>query len=240
MGEMMKDTIIVVVPAYNEEKMIVNALRDLLDHEYRIIVVDDCSTDGTYRKVRDFIRENGLEDRIALLKHAINRGQGAALQTGTDLALKESAEIIVHFDGDGQFLAGEIEESIQPLINEGIEIVLGSRFLETRQDQAAEKRMPKLKMHVILPVSRIINYFLTGLRLTDAHCGFRAMTRRAAQMIDITQDRMSHNTQIVAQIRKRKLKYREVPITVIYHEFGQDIGGGFKILRELFVERLIR
>jgi len=239
MEEHSKNRIFVVVPAYNEEKMIVKTINDLLKFNYKLIVVDDCSLDDTYQEVKDLALEKGLEEEVLLIKHKMNRGQGAALQTGTDLAIKEEADIVVHFDGDGQFVAGEIERSIKPIINSEAEVVLGSRFIEESGNENNDQ-IPFFKKHVILPVSRVINYFLTGLKLTDAHCGFRALNREAAEKINITQDRMSHNTQIVAQIKKHRIKYREVPVTVIYHEFGQNVGGGFKILKELFIEKLIR
>jgi len=220
-----KKSIFIVVPAYNEEKRLASVIKDLQKYHYSIIVIDDASSDKTWSILSNF--------DIFKLRHKINRGQGATLQTGTHFALKSGAEIIVHFDGDGQFLTSEIEKSIEPILNSNFDIVLGSRFLK-------ENKIPFLKRYFILPVSKIINYFLTGLKLTDAHCGFRAMSRQAAQKINITQDGMSHNTEIVAQIKKLKLKYKEVPITVIYHEFGQPISGGFKILKELFLGKLIK
>ncbi len=229
-----ENNIFIIIPAYNEKHRIINTLNDLLKYNYQIIVVDDASSDKTYQKVADFIDQHNLKHKITLLKHKINRGQGASLQTGTDLALKKDVKIIVHFDADGQFLSSEIQDCLQPLLNSQADIVLGSRFLQKNSS------MPWLKKYLIHPVSKIINYFFTGLKLTDAHCGFRAMTRQAAQKIQITQDRMSHNTEIIAQIKKLNLKYKEVPVTVIYHEFGQGISGGFKILKELFLGKLIK
>jgi len=223
---MTKDKIFVVIPAYNEAKRISTVITDLLKHNYQIVVVDDGSTDNTWQILQNF--------PITKMRHKINRGQGATLQTGTDYAFQAGAEIIVHFDGDGQFVAEEIYQAIQPIISQTADIVLGSRFL-TRNH-----KIPAFKKYIILPISKIINYFFTGLKLTDAHCGFRAMNRAAASKIHITQDGMSHNTEIVAQIKKHDLKYKEVPVTVIYHEFGQGISGGFKIIRELLLDKLIK
>lgn len=234
-----KNQIYIVIPAYNEEKNIVAVIGDLLKYGYKIVVIDDCSKDNTWDVLQNL--------PVIKLKHKINRGQGAALQTGTEFALQNNASIIVHFDGDGQFLASEIESVIKPIVNNEVDIVLGSRFLNSKFQACSwpgpgipnSKNIPFLKKYIILPVARIINYFFTGLNLTDAHCGFRAMNKITAEKINITQDRMSHNTEIVAQIKKNNLKYKEVPVTVIYKEFGQGVSGGFRILRELILGKLI-
>ncbi len=222
----MNEKIFVVVPAYNEAKNIQSTLDDLLKYDYKIVVVDDGSKDDTFALVQ--------AKRVSILRQQINRGQGATLQTGTDFALQNGAEIIIHFDADGQFLAEEILSLIQPLIKNEVDIILGSRFLQKNT------QMPWLKRKIIHPISRLINYFLTGLRLSDAHCGLRAMNRLAAEKIVILQDGMSHNTEIVAQIKKNNLRFKELPVSVIYKEFGQGVDGGFRILWELFIHKIIK
>ena len=214
------------MPAYNEAKNIQNTLDDLLKCGYKIVVVDDGSQDETVALART--------KRVNMVCQQINRGQGAALQTGTEFALQGGAKIIIHFDADGQFLAEEILSVIQPLINNEADIILGSRFLQKNT------QMPWLKRRVIHPVSRLVNYFLTGLKLSDAHCGLRAMNRLAAEKIVILQDGMSHNTEIVAQIKKNNLRFKELPVSVIYKEFGQGIRGGFRILWELLIQKVIK
>ena len=116
--------IFIIVPAYNEEKNIGPVLSELTQNYKNIIVVDDASKDKTTDIVKKF--------PITLLEHKINRGQGAALETGNQYALKNGADLIVHFDADGQFLVNEIEDLIKPIIHEDYEIVLGSRFLEKK------------------------------------------------------------------------------------------------------------
>jgi len=220
----MLNNIFVVVPAFNEEKKIRQVASELLGLGYEVVVVDDGSHDQTY--------QHALESGAWVLQHQINRGQGAALATGTDFAVQKGADVVVHFDGDGQFLASEIREAIEPVVFDSVDVVLGSRFLK-------ENKLPILKQKIILPVARMINTLLTGVKLTDAHCGFRALSKKATEKIKILQDGMSHNTEIVAQIKKNNLFWQEVPITVIYHEFGQGVLGGFKILKELLVGRII-
>jgi len=104
---MIKNKIIVVIPAHNEEKTIVEVINKVKPLVDEIVIVDDGSNDQTYQLAE--------QQGVTVLKHLINRGQGAALQTGNQYALKKGGEIIVHFDADGQFLAEEIREIVQPL-----------------------------------------------------------------------------------------------------------------------------
>ena len=216
----------IIIPVFNEEKNIQTTLEDLKQYNYTIVVVDDGSKDNT----AGIVEMMGVK----LLKHKVNRGQGAALQTGGGYALSQGADIVVHFDGDGQFLSKEIKDLVEPIEFEDIDIALGSRFLKEN------KGMPWLKRYFIHPISRVINAIFTGIKLTDVHCGFRALSITAAKKIYITQDGMSHGTEIISQIKKNKLKFREIPITVIYKEFGQGIKGGFKIIKELLLGKMIK
>jgi len=224
----MNSNIFIVIPAFNVEKYIKQTIEGLFNAGYKnIVVVDDGSVDRTLEIVRRF--------PVYVLQHKINRGQGAALQTGTDFAKRKGAEIIVHFDGDDQFVASEIEKNLKPILSNEADVVLGSRFIN-----GDDKQIPWLKRKIIHPCSRLVDYFFTGVKLTDVHCGFRAMNRLAAEKIEIRQDRFSNPTDIVSSVRRNKLRYREVPVTVIYHHFGQGIGGGFKILKELLIRKIIR
>ena len=91
---MLDPNVWIVIPAYNEEKNISGVISQLKEVTANIVVVDDCSSDNTAEIVKNL--------GVNLVSHLINRGQGAALQTGTEFALRQGAEIIVHFDGDGQ------------------------------------------------------------------------------------------------------------------------------------------
>lgn len=219
--------VIVVVPAYNEAESIGRVVRGLFEQGWqRVIVVDDGSLDDTAKLA--------AEAGASVLRHEINRGQGAALQTGNEGALVLGAEFIVHFDADGQFSPADIAPALRALQTQGVEVVWGSRFLDGRS------QIPWLKKYMILPVSRWVNYLFTGMRLSDAHNGFRILTRRAAEAIAITQDGMAHNSEIVRQIKKNNLKWVEYPVEVRYLEYGQGITGGLKIVGDLLWSRLLK
>jgi len=220
------DKIFCIIPAYNEEKTIGEVIRRAKPSVSEIVVVDDCSFDRTFEIARG--------EGVSVLRHIINRGQGAALQTGIDYALENGADILVHFDADGQFKPEEISEIIAPILAGEAEVVLGSRFLEKKSE------IPKLKKHIIMPVARLVNEIFLGISLTDPQSGFRAFTSSAAGKIRIEQDRMAHCSEILSKIFEKKLRVKEVPISVIYHDFGQKLGGGIKIIKELFIGSLIK
>ncbi len=215
-----------VIPAFNEEKNILEVINSVKLYVSEIVVVDDGSEDGTENLVE-------TQNIASLRRHIVNRGQGAALETGTRYALMKGADIIVHFDADGQFLAEEIKDMIEPIKRGEADAVFGSRFLEK------ESGMPIFKKNIIMPLARLANLIFLGVKLTDPQNGFRALSREAVKKIRIKQDGMSHCSEILYKARKENLRVKEVPITVIYHDFGQRFSGGFKILKELFLGRLI-
>lgn len=213
-----------VIPAWNEEKNINKVVREVKEKVTEVVVVDDGSTDQTSREARSA--------GAKVLRHLINRGQGAALQTGNEYALKIGADVIVHFDADGQFLAEEINDMTAPIKRGEAEVIFGSRFLEKKS------QIPILKKFFILPLAHLANKLLLGVTLTDPQSGFRALSRVAAQKIEIEQDDMAHCSEIIYKTFKNNLKFREVPITVIYHGFGQKLGGGFKIVKDLLLAKI--
>lgn len=219
--------IFVVLPAYNEEQKIGRVIRGLFEHGFEnIVVVDDGSIDAT----SDQAKAAGA----TVLNHIINRGQGAALQTGNEFALQNGAEIIVHFDADGQFNPKDIHLGIKKLIDDNLDIIFGSRFLDNRS------KVPFFKKYFILPIGRLINNWFTRLKLSDVHNGFRIMKRSAAEKIKITQDKMAHNSEIPRLVKEHGLRYDELPVEVIYYENGQGIFGGVKILLDLLIAKIIK
>ena len=218
--------VLVVIPAYNEEGKIGRVIRGLFEHGYReIVVINDGSTDNTAKEAE--------AAGATVISHRLNRGQGAALETGNEYARRANAEMVVHFDGDGQFEASDIGVALQMMKKNNAEVALGSRFLDGRSN------IPLLKRYFILPVARCINFVFTGARLSDAHNGFRIMSKKALEAIRLTQDGMAHNTEFVKKLRASKLSFIEVPVKVSYHEYGQGLGGGVKILKELIISYFI-
>ncbi len=219
---------IAVIPAYNTEQVVadvVASVRPLVDD---VIVVDDGSRDGTAAAAAS------AGARVAV--HLINRGQGAALQTGMDLALQHGADIIIHFDSDGQHPAHQIEALVAPIVAGDADVVLGSRFLDTTSNVPPMRR-------VILKAGGVFTRLVTGLSITDPHSGFRALSRAAAQKIRLRQDRMAHASEILQLLARHELRYREIPVTIRYTDYsmahGQSSWNAIRIVIDLIKGSLL-
>jgi len=211
-----------VIPALNEQKNIESVIKKVKKVVDEVVVVDDGSSDNTVNIAKDC--------HVKVLEHIVNRGQGAALQTGNDYCLEKNADIIVHFDADDQFLAEEISAIIKPIIDQEADIVFGSRFLEKKSN------IPIFKKIIIMPIARIVNYLL-GIKTSDPQSGFRAFNQKTAKLIKIENDGMAHCSEILYKAHKYKLRIKEVPITVIYHEFGSKF---LRIIKDLILKKIIK
>jgi len=217
---------IALVPAYNEEKTIGSVVGSLLGYVDEVVVIDDGS--------RDMTIDRAIEAGATVLVHNINRGQGAALETGHQYARDNQADMVIHFDADGQFDPKEITEARIALQESGADILFGSRFLQKKSS------IPFFKKNVLLPIARLVDGVFGSLKLSDAHNGFRMLTKHALSQIYISQDRMAHASEIPQIVLQKKLSYIEYPVTVIYHEYGQSASGGIKILKDLLIAKCIR
>lgn len=223
-------SVFVIVPAYNETETIQAVVDELLDKQYTLVLVDDGSSTDLCALLKN--------RNVFFLRHEINLGQGAALQTGIEFALYKNASYIATFDADGQHNANDLEKLFESLKVSGADIVLGSRFLE-RSNQST----PILR-RATLQLARYINLLFTGLLLTDAHNGLRVMTGRAAKKIQLQENRMAHASEILLQIKKHRLKYIEYPVNISYTKYskekGQTAWSGFRIIFDLLLNKIFR
>jgi glycosyltransferase involved in cell wall biosynthesis len=219
----------VVIPAYNEGSVLSRVVSDVRRAGYAVVVVDDGSTDAT--------ADRAHAAGAAVVKHPFNLGQGAALQTGIDYALAEGAEFVVTFDADGQHRVSEISRLTEALVRERADFALGSRFLDDSSDIPTSRRL-------LLKAAIAFTRLTTGLKLTDAHNGLRAMTRRGAKAIRLRQNRMAHASEMLAQIATSGLPYVEQPVTIQYTAYslakGQKAKDSVFILMDLVARSLYR
>jgi polyprenyl-phospho-N-acetylgalactosaminyl synthase len=218
-----------VIPAYNEAKSISRVVKDLKRAGYNnIIVIDDGSRDNTYSAA--------AKHGITVLKHVINRGQGAALKTGIDYALSQGADFIVTFDSDGQHRVEDVPAMLKPALRGDVDVTLGSRFLK-------RSHLP-LSRKILLKGAIVVQSAFYRIILTDVHNGFRVLSRRAALKIWLKADRMEHASEIVEEIAKHKIPYEEVPVTIRYTGYSQSKGegsflGALRILYKMVMKKLI-
>ncbi len=219
----------VVVPAFSEARVIRSVVEQLRTVCPRVVVVDDGSPDQTAREA--------LRGGAVVLRHAVNLGQGAALQTGIEYALEGGADYIYTFDADGQHSPQSLYAMAQAMESAGADVVLGSRWLGSAKSIPAVRRL-------VLRAAVIFTRFQAGLEVTDTHNGLRLFTRAAASRIQIDQARMAHASEILAQIQEFKLKYTEAPVDIRYTEYslgkGQKISGLFRVLLDIFYARWTR
>jgi glycosyltransferase involved in cell wall biosynthesis len=220
----------VVVAAFNEGESIGDVVRELRTKYQHVVVVDDGSADDTATQA--------LEAGACVLTHLINRGQGAALQTGITYALSQGADFVVTFDADGQHDVADVVQLLTPIAEGRAHIALGSRFLERR-----EEKMP-FGRRLLLMAAVLFMRVTSRVRLTDAHNGLRAFSRHAAERIDLKLDRMAHASEIVDQVAATGLPFVEVPVRVRYTSYslrkGQRNSAALRVAFDYLMARLIR
>ncbi len=217
----------IVIAAYNEEHSIGFVVKELAKAGYKnVVVVDDGSDDETSRIAKQHTKH--------VLRHVVNRGQGAALKTGIDYALANDADIVVTFDADGQHRVEDLAALLAPVKKDEVDIALGSRFLKK------DSGVPFFRK-IVLKGGVFMLWLFYGVRLTDAHNGFRALSRHAAEQVEITMDGMEHASEIVSEIRRKHLRYVEVPVVIRYTEYskahGQSSWNAIKIFYKMIVHR---
>jgi len=195
-----------VIPALNEAARIGETIQKVKPFVDGIIVIDDGSADAT----SDVANATG----VTVLRHAINRGQGAGLKTGTVAALRLDADVIVHIDADGQHDPSFIPSLVEPIRNGTSDVVLGSRFMGL---QPVGVPLTRKLLHRAI---KVFNSLVMGIprRLTDPQSGLRALNSKAAQQLDFKQDRMAHCSELLKLITRSDLRWQEVPVKVIYSE----------------------
>lgn len=215
------ENLYVTIPLYNESKMIKTVVSELMKNGYsKIVIVDDGSRDNSF--------EMAKQTGAIVARHSVNRGQGAAIQTATEIALSKGAKYIVHFDSDGQHDVKDIQGMLQELISKNLDIVLGSRFLRK------ENKIP-LSKNILLRGGILFTYMISGLWLTDVHNGIRVMTSETASKLDIQYDRMEHASEILDKVSKLKLKYKEFPVNIKYTEYSMAEGRGQSIFNSFSI-----
>jgi glycosyltransferase involved in cell wall biosynthesis len=218
-------SVCIIVPIFNEEKVVRKIIQSLVAENFTTVIVDDGSSDNSLQSISDL--------PVKILKHSTNFGQGAALQTGFEFAKKNpNLEIFVTFDADGQHQIKDIESIISKIKENKADIVFGTRFHDDKTN------MPFLKRLILKMAIRYTN-LSTGAPLTDAHNGFRAMNRTALNEMQLNLNGMAHASEIVAIAHKANLRIAETPVEILYTKYskakGQSILNSINILSDLFL-----
>ena len=218
----------VVIPMFNEATVIGDVVRTVRERFGRVVCVDDGSAD-----------ESGALARAAgaeVVRHPVNLGQGAALETGLRRALSNPAtEYVVTFDADGQHSVADAASMVATAGELGVQVVLGSRFLGNMQGAAGHRR-------ALLKMAVTFTRATTGMKLTDAHNGLRVFRRDAAERLSFRLHGMSHASEVLSVIAREGWTYVEHPTTVTYTEYSRAKGqrgyNALNIVYDLALNRL--
>ncbi len=217
---------VVIIPVYCEAEVISQVVLEVRERFANVICVDDGS--------RDESAELAEKAGAFVVRHPMNLGQGAALQTGIEAALTLTGiEYFVTFDADGQHLPLDASNMVRRLREGDAEVIFGSRFLDERTKVSIPKR-------IVLKIAIFYTNALCGMKLTDAHNGLRAFDRNVAEAINLTHSGMAHATEIVNQIGKEGFRYAEEPVHIRYTEYskakGQSLWNSINILFDLIIK----
>lgn len=212
--------ILILIPIYNEADIILSVIKDIRRNGYKnIIIVDDGSTDKTFTLLK--------KQKIVYLRHAINRGKGAAVKTGMISAKLLDADILITIDGDGQHFAKDIPKLVKK-INEGYAVVLGNRSYLKGQ-------MPIIRI-ASNKFANIVTGLLYGAFVKDSQSGFRAYSKKALTLINTRSDGYEFDSEIIREIKINNLSYTQVTIHTHYTKHSltklkkQNMFNGIKML----------
>lgn len=217
----------VIVPVYNEAAVVAHVVAELHMRFRNIVCVDDGSTDGSAGQI--------ATTTAHLVRHPINLGQGAALQTGLRYALaRPGSRFFVTFDADGQHQVADAVRMVEAARSGAADVILGSRFL----DPATDQRVPPLK-RVALRLVVALSPGARQMHLTDAHNGLRVVNRAVARQLQIRMNGMAHASEIVSLLSHSSWTVQELPVTIRYTDYstskGQSLINGINILFDLAV-----
>ncbi len=222
-------SVYIVIPARNESRKIGEVITKIRKEGFQhILVVDDGSSDQTFQ----IAEQNGAK----VVKHIVNRGAGAATFTGIQTALELDAEIIVTMDADGQHDSKDIQSLIQPILDKKVDVVLGSRLI-------LKKGMPLIRRFFNY-IGNLVTWVLFGLWVSDSQSGFKAFSKKAAAAIEIKTNGYEFCSEVIRELKVKKIKYTEIPIKTKYTKYsmqkGQSFANGVSTLVKLVLRSFMK
>jgi glycosyltransferase involved in cell wall biosynthesis len=198
----------VVVPAFNEARLIARTVRSIPAYVDRVLVVDDASEDGTIESLSD-----SDDPRLAIVRHAKNRGAGAAIATGYERVFAEGADVAAVMAADGQMDPRDLESVLLPVVRGEADYAKGDRLSHPE----AFERMPALRWignHALSSMTRVA----TGLDVRDSQCGYTALSRTAWRelRLDALWPRYGYPNDLLSRLAVAGLRVREVVVLPVY------------------------
>jgi UDP-N-acetylglucosamine---dolichyl-phosphate N-acetylglucosaminyltransferase len=221
---------IIVIPAYNEERTVAEVVSSAVKVADRVVVVDDGSRDKTSVMAR--------QAGALVVRHAINRGLGAALGTGIETANRLSAEAVVTMDADGQHRTEDAARIFDRLAKGDVDFVLGSRM--KKGDESGNMPIHRVLFNFI---GNLLTFLLFGVWVTDSQSGLRGLSQKAVRSIELRTNGMEVSSEFIKEIKDRHWRFDEIPIKAIYTDYslskGQSFFVGVKTAFKLIYRRFI-
>jgi glycosyltransferase involved in cell wall biosynthesis len=200
--------VLAAIPCYNEARFIGDIVARVKGFVPQVLVIDDGSSDGT----ADVARRAGAD----VIRHEANKGVGEATRTAFREALARDVDVLVTLDGDGQHAPEDLPAVLGPVLQEGADVVIGSRFLYPGY------KVPTYRKFGIDVITWLLNLG-SRTRVSDAQSGYRAYSRRAIRGLDATEKGFGSSVQLLIQARRLGLRIAEAPVSCIYHDDGSTI-----------------
>ncbi len=212
--------IAVVVPAYNEEKLILRVLSTMPSFVDRVIVVDDASTDHTYETVLDYIKRNG-DQRIILIRHEKNTGVGGAIVSGYKRAIKEDMDIVAVMAGDGQMDPEDLQRVIEPVVRGEVDYTKGNRLFRGE----SWRMIPRIRYFGNALLSLLTKIASGYWHVADSQSGYTAISRIALKRIDLDSlyKRYGFPNDLLIKLNIHNFRVRDVSVRPVYN-IGEDSG----------------
>ena len=191
---------IACIPAFNEEKPIVDVIKKSLNYVDQVVVCDDGSSDLTSK--------NAKSAGAVVIKHEKNMGKGYAMKTLFKYAKDIDADIVITIDGDGQFLPEQIKNLLKPILENSFDVVIGNRFSD-------DKEMPSYRKIGNQMLDKITK-LAADLPFSDTQSGFRSYSKKAIQSIDFSTSGFGVDSEILINAVDKGLKITETDVTVLY------------------------
>ena len=208
-----KSDIVVLLPAFNEEQVIGNVLSDIQKEGYEnICVIDDGSSDRTY----EIAQSHGVN----VLRHPINRGAGAAMQTGIEYVKMTNGQYLLCMDSDGQHAPDDITALINKMYESKADIVIGNRFMSDANDIPETRKFYN-------SIANIFTNVLCKNNYSDTQSGFRLLNRKAIETLNLGSRGFGFCSEMIILGEQIGLKIEQVPIKVVYTKYSMNKGQNF-------------
>jgi len=221
---------IIVIPAYNEERTVAEVVSAAVKVADRVVVVDD----GSHDQTATLARQAGA----LVVRHAINRGVGAAMGTGIEMANRLNADYVVTMDADGQHRTEDAARVFERLVKGDVDFVIGSRL--KRGDESGN--MPFYRV-LFNSIGNLLTYLLFGVWVTDSQSGLRGLSKQAARSLKLRTNGMEALSEFIKEIKDRHWRFDEIPIKAIYTDYslskGQNFFVGVKTAIKLIYRRFV-